>query len=184
MQIRSYSTEGIRADARTSGPVMSYDKLSDAAAAAVVWALIADAAKENKDAARSWLTERMGPELLAAKAIANGNDVGRVTWVEGKPKPVVTDAYAFLNFVARHYPTEIIRTVNPAFQKALLGNATVVDDALIDSNGVPIPGVEIRTPDPYVSVRKDPAARAVVESLLGSGQLGLDGITQPQIEAP
>lgn len=160
-----------------------YEKLSDAAAAAVVWSLISEVAGERKDEARKWLADHMGPEALAAKAIANGNDIGKASWVEVKPKPVVTDAYAFLNFVARHYPTEIIRTVNPAFQKALLGNATVVDDALIDSNGVPIPDVEIRTPDPYVSVRKDPSARAVVESLLGSGQLGLDGITQPELEA-
>lgn len=160
-----------------------YEKLSDAAAVAVVYGLISDVAKERKDQARSWLTSRMGPETLAAKAIANGNDVGRVTWVEGKPKPVVTNPVLFMEFVCEHYPDEIIRTVNSAFQKALLTNATVVDDALIDSNGVPIPGVEIRTPDPYVSVRKSDAARAVVESLLGSGQLGLDGITQPQLKA-
>lgn len=160
-----------------------YAKISDAAAEAVVYALISEVAGERKDEARKWLAEHMGPEALAAKAIANGNDIGKASWVEGKPKPAVTNPSMFFAFVAEHYPDEIISQVNPAFQKALLGSATVVDGVLIDSNGVPIPGVEIRTPAAYVSVRKSDAAREVVEQLLDGGRLSLDGITQAQIEA-
>lgn len=162
---------------------MSYEKLSDAAAAAVVWSLISDVAAERKDEARKWLAEHMGPEALAAKAIANGNDIGKASWVEGKPKPVVTNPVVFIEWVCEHYPDEIVRAVNPAFQKAILTKATVVEGTVIDGNGVPIPGVEIRTPAAYVSVRKSDAAREVVEQLLDGGQLSLDGITQPELEA-
>lgn len=160
-----------------------WDRISDAAAAAVVWSLISEVAGERKDEARKWLADHMGPEALAAKAIANGNDIGKASWVEGKPKPVVTNPNVFLTFVAEHYPDEITRVVNPAFQKALLAKATVVDGTVIDGNGVPIPGVEVRTPAAYVSVRKSDAAREVVEQLLDGGRLSLDGITQPELEA-
>ncbi|KZS63063.1 hypothetical protein PJN91_17210 [Mycobacterium kansasii] len=160
------------------------EKLSDIAAQAVVWALIADVAKEHKDAARARLTELMGADAAAVKAVANGADIGRATWVEGKPKPAVVDAAAFAAFVAEHYPTEVITTVNPAFQRALLTKAQVVAGSVVlDSNGVPIAGVELRASDPYVSVRKTDEARATVETLLGGGYLTLDGITQPELEA-
>ncbi|OBH08940.1 hypothetical protein [Mycobacterium sp. E1747] len=162
---------------------MSYEKLSDAAAAAVVWSLISDVAAERKDEARKWLAEHMGPEALAAKAIANGSDIGKASWVEGKPKPVVANPVLFTEFVCEHYPDELIRMVNPAFQKQLLTKATVVEGVLIDGNGVPIPGVQIRQSEPYVSVRKSDAAREVVDQLLDGGRLSLDGITQPELEA-
>lgn len=111
------------------------------------------------------------------------NTPGTVSWDKlSKPKPVVTDEYAFLNFVARHYPAEIVKTVNSAFQRALFASASVIDGTLIDNQGVPIPGVELRTPDPYVAVRKSDSARAVVEALLDGGQLRLDGIAQPKLE--
>lgn len=157
---------------------MSDRKLSDVAAEAVVWSLVADVAKERKDAARTELTHRMGPEAIAVKAVANGTDVGRASWVEGKPKPVVTNERAFLAFVQEHYPTEIVATVNSAFQKSLFTHASVVDGMVIDRNGVPIPGVEYRTSEPYVAVRKSAEARATVDALLGSGQLQLGGLAE------
>lgn len=162
---------------------MSELKLSDVAAEAVVWGLIESVAKDRKDTAREWLAQHMGPEALAAKAIANGNDIGKASWVEGKPKPVVTNPVLFTEFVCEHYPDELVRMVNPAFQKALLAKATLVDGVLIDGNGVPIPGVQVRQPEPYVSVRKSDSAREVVEQLLNGGRLSLNGITQPELEA-
>lgn len=159
-----------------------YEKLSDAAAEAVVFALVADWATEHKDAARAWLLKHMGPDAAAVKAVANGQDVGRATWVEGKPKPVIIDNWAFFKFVEEHYPDEIVSSVNPAFQKAILTNSTVVDGTLIDRNGLPVPGVEFRIPNPYVAVKKADSARELVETLLDRGQLRLNGITQ--LEGP
>lgn len=153
-------------------------KPSDVAAQAVIWALIADAAKDHKDAARAWLTKHMGADAAAVKAIANGTDVGRASWVEGKPKPVVTDERAFLAFVTEHYPDNTITTVNPAFKQTLFSKATIVDGTIIDSHGVPIPGVEYRASEPYVAVRKSAEARATVDALLSSGQLQLGGLAE------
>lgn len=154
-------------------------KPSDVAGHAVIWALIADLAKENKDAARAWLSHHMGADAAAVKAIAaNGTDVGRASWVEGKPKPVVTDERAFLAFVQEHYPTETLTVVNPAFQRQLFSNLTLIDGTVLDSNGVPVPGVEYRAPEPYVAVRKSAEARATVDALLSTGQLQLGGLAE------
>lgn len=153
-------------------------RLSNLAAEAVIWALICDVAKEHKDHLRAVLTSRMGSDAAAVKAIANGTNVGRATWVEGKPKPVVTDERAFLAFVTEHYPDNTLTTVNPAFKQTLFSKATIVDGTIIDSNGVQIPGVEYRASEPYVSVRKSAEARATVDALLSSGQLQLGGLAE------
>lgn len=157
---------------------MSGEKLSDIAAEAVMWGLIESVAKERKDTAREQLKLRMGAETLAVKALANGTDVGRASWVEGKPKPVVTNERSFLAFVKEHYPTETLTVVNPAFQRQLFSNLTVIDGKVLDSHGVPVPGVEYRTSEPYVAVRKSAEARATVDALLSSGQLQLGGLAE------
>lgn len=158
-------------------------KPSDIAAQAVVWSLIADVAKEHKDEARAWLTNNMGPDMAAVKAVANGETIGRATWIESKPTVVVQLPSAFLQYVSDKHPDEVVRTVNPVFQKALLDGLTIVDGTVIDRDGEPVPGVVVRESAPYVSVRKSPEARAAVEELLSGGRLALDGIRQPELEA-
>lgn len=157
---------------------MSWERLSDAAAEAVLWSILADVAKERKDAARAWLTNRMGADAAAVKAIANGQNVGRANWVDGRETLAVTDAEKFTEYVAQHHPGELVVTVNTAFQKALLSNLKIVDGQPIDANGVPVPGVQLRASAPYVSIRKTDEAKATVEQLLSSGRLQLDGIKE------
>ncbi|OCB57667.1 hypothetical protein A5677_17030 [Mycobacterium malmoense] len=161
---------------------MSWERLSDAAAEATVWGLIADVAEERKDAARAWLANHMGPDAAAVKAIANGETIGRATWVEPKDSVTVTSEIQFYEYIRRKLPDALITTVNPAVRKAVLDNARIVDGQVIDRDGEPIYGVEVRGSNPYVSVKKSPAAREVVEQLLDGGRLSLDGITQPQLE--
>jgi len=160
---------------------MTERKLSDIAAEAVVFSLVADVAKTRKDEARAELASRMGAETLAVKAVANGNDIGRASWVEGKSKLAVTHPGMFTAFVAENYPDEMLTYVNPAFQTSLLSNAVVVDGTVVDAQGLPIPGVQVRQSDAYVSVRKSAEARATVEALLNSGSLRLDGIATPEL---
>lgn len=157
-------------------------RLSNLAAEAVIWALICDVAKQHKDHLREVLTSRMGSDAAAVKAVANGVTVGRATWVESKDTLAVTDQSAFMQYVGEKRPEELITTVNPAYQKALLSNLKVIDGEVIDRDGEPVPGVSLRSSAPYVSVRKSDEARATVESLLSSGRLQLDGITHPELE--
>jgi hypothetical protein len=156
-------------------------KPSDVASHAVIWSLVADVAKENKDAARAWLSQHMGPDAAAVKAVANGENIGRATWVEGKETLAVFDAAAFQEYVAENWPDELVTTVNPAFQRALLAGLKVVGDTVIDKAGEPVPGVALRESASYVSVKKSAEARATVEALLNGGHLRLEGIAYPEL---
>jgi hypothetical protein len=158
-----------------------WDRLSDAAAEAVVYALVADVAKERKDEARAWLNQQMGPDAAAVKAVANGENIGRATWVEGKENLAVVDPIAFTLYVQDNHPDEMIKTVNPAFQRAFLAGLKVVGETVIDKTGEPVPGVALRPSAPFVSVRKSDEARATVEALLNGGNLRLDGIAHPEL---
>lgn len=155
---------------------MSFEKLSDAAAAATIWSIIADVAKERKDEARAFLTGRMSDDVAAVKAIANGHNVGRANWVDGKTSVVVADVERFTDYVAAKFPTEIVKSVNSAFKSALLAKVTFVGDIAIDENGEPVPGVELREGSPYVSISKSKQAREIVEELLSAGRVGIGGL--------
>lgn len=144
-----------------------WDKPSDAAVEAAVWGLIETEAKKRKDAARSWLTSRMGPDLLAVKAHTNGTDFGRASFVEGKQEFKVTDPNLFLKFIVTHYPTEIVTAVNPAFQKRFLSELALFNDIVVDNQGVPVDGVELVEGTSYVSVSKAKDIREKVADLLG-----------------
>lgn len=161
---------------------MSWGKPSDAAAEAAVWGLIETEAKKRKDEARAWLTEQMGPDLLAVRAVANGKDVGRASWVDAKLAFKVTDLTLFLEFVKQHYPEEIVTAVNPAFQKRYLSELAQQGEAIIDNIGTVVQGVRLTQSNPYVSVTKAKDAREKVAALLAGGQVSLDGLTA--IEAP
>lgn len=152
-------------------------KPSDVAAEAAVWGLVETEAKKRKDEARAWLADRMGPDLLAVSAVANGETVGRASYVEGKTSLKVTDLAAFYAFVEERYPTEIVTAVNPAFQKKLLDELRSVGGVVINNDGEPVPGVEAVQGSSYVSVSKSKDAREKVADLLAGGRLSLDGIT-------
>lgn len=154
-----------------------WGKPSDAAAEAAVWGLIETEAKKRKDEARAWLTEQMGPDLLAVSAVVNGETVGRATYVQGKTSPLIVDEDAFLKFVEQYYPSEIVTAVNRAFKIKLLAELHQVDGGLaVDSNGVLVGGVEFCTGGSYVTVRKSQDAREKVAALLAGGGVSLDGL--------
>lgn len=162
---------------------MPEPKPSDVAAEAAVWGLVETEAKKRKDEARAWLAERMGPDLLAVSAIANGETVGRASFVQGKTTPKVTDPDAFRKFVEQYYPGEIVTAVNPAFQTKFMGEVGVVEGVVVDQNGLVVDGVEFRTGSSYVTVTKAKDAREKVAQLLAGGRLSLEGIQPDVIEA-
>jgi hypothetical protein len=153
--------------------------LSHVAAEAVVWALIADVAKERKDAARAWLADHMGADSLAVAAIAQGVTVGRASLAGGKTTLTVTDPHAFLAWVKEHHPSEILEVVNPAYKQAVTLSATNVDGTPVSPDGLVIAGCEFTAGDPYVSIRKTDEARNTVAALLAHGRISLEGVKPP-----
>lgn len=148
-------------------------ELHDAAFRAGVWQVIEQRAKELKDQAKADLAALEVGDTVAGRY--EGHTIAKATMTKGRAKLVVTDEHSFLNWVAGHHPTEIISQINPAFIKHIEGRAKEYG-APIDTLGEVIPGVELVDGEPYVTVRREKDAAAVVAQLLASGGLSLDEV--------
>jgi hypothetical protein len=151
------------------------DEMRDAAARAVVFQVLEQAAKARKDEAKAELAQLQPGDTVGAQW--DGQLLGKATMTTGRTKLVVTDERAFINWVAGHHPTEIISQINPAFVRGLEQRAREYG-APIDTLGELIPGVELQIGDCYVSVRKEKDAPFVVAQLLSGGRVALDGIKE------
>lgn len=152
-------------------------ELHDAALRAGLWTVIEARAKELKDQAKAELAALEVGDTVAGKV--DGKVLAKATRVKGRSRLVVTDEYAFLEWVGETHPSEITAQVNPSFVKALEQRAKDIGlGAVVSSDGEVVPGVEIREGDSYVTVRKDPEAPFLVAQLLSAGRLSLDGMKE------
>lgn len=159
------------------------DVLRDAALRAAVWQTIEAKAKEQKDFARQELTGIPVGETVAASW--NGELLAKASMAKGKTRMVVTSEAALLAWVQEHHPTELVVTVNKAFLSSLEARAKELGlGAVIDSQGEVIPGLEVQTGNPVVSVRKEKGGESLVAEMLAAGRITLDGVdTTPAIES-
>jgi hypothetical protein len=148
--------------------------LRDAAARAAVWQVIEQAAKARKDEAKAELLALEQGDTIAGKV--NGQVVGKASWSKGRTKLVVVDERALLAWLRRRHANEIVEAPNPAYLKAL--ETSAFDGAAIDSMGEAVPGVELQTSDPYLTVRREKEAEQIVAGLLAHGRIELDGIRE------
>lgn len=153
------------------------DSLRDAALRAAVWQTIEARAKELKDEARAELAAIPVGETVAAKW--DGRLLAKASLAKGKTKLVVTDETKLLEWVKDNHPTELVTTVNKAYLSSLEARAKELG---IDAAGDVIPGVEIVTGEPTVTVRKEKDGLAIVADLLGAGRVSLDGLNTKAIE--
>lgn len=149
------------------------DRMREAAARAVVYQIVEQAAKARKDEAKAELAELEPGDGISARL--NGVAIGKATMTAGRQKLTVTDELALVEWVRRNHPTEIVESVNPAYLKVLEASGKALG-AVIDDQGEVVPGVEITVGEAFVSVRKDKDAPFVVAELLSTGRLSLDGI--------
>ncbi len=147
----------------------------DAAAEAVVWALIASVAEENKKQARDYLVAHLNAEnSRGVDAVANGQVIGSVT--RSKPAEVVDvdDMPAFMDYVAQHHPD--LLSIHYLAKSTLLRKLKEVDGAFVDPEGVVVPGISKRMSTGSVRVNPDSNAREVVRGLLAHARISLEGI--------
>lgn len=149
--------------------------MRDTAARAVVYQIIEQAAKARKDEARAELSALEPGDTLAAKW--DGQLLGKATMTAGRTRLVVTDEAALLEWLQKNHPTEIVISPNPVFMRVLEQRARDAG-APIDGMGELVPGVELQSGDPYVSVRKAPDAPFVVAQLLSAGRIALEGLKE------
>ena len=149
------------------------DSVREAAARAVVFQIVEQAAKARKDEAKAELAGLEPGDGVSARL--NGVVIGKATMTSGRQKLTVTDERALVEWVRRNHPTEIVESVNPAYLKVLEAAGKSLG-AVVDDQGEVVPGVEITVGEAFVSVRKDKDAPFVVAELLSTGRLSLDGI--------
>lgn len=149
----------------------------DAAAEAVVYALIEDVAKERKEEARNWVANHLREDSSkGVDAIANGKIIGSVTRSKDSTKLDVNDHAAFLEYAISHQPHLI--TVDWRAKEAFLKTLKEVEEQWVDRDGVIVPGVWHRPSRGSVRVNKDPEARDIVRELLSTGRVSIDGLKE------
>ena len=63
----------------------------------------------------------------------------------------MVDEAAFVAYVLLRHPTKVTITVDPPFRRVLLPHLEAVDGTVIDDDGEPVPGVELRPSRPHGS---------------------------------
>lgn len=155
--------------------------LHDSALRAGFWGYIENRAKALKDAARQELRALPFGDSKAAKV--DGQILCKASWTKGRQSVVVSDTAALLEWVKANHPTEVVvtETVNEAYVKTF----KAVDGIVIDGQGEPVPGMEVKASEPTITVRSEKDAPFLVAQLLSSGAVTLDGnVTEPAAIEP
>ncbi len=130
---------------------------------------VADEIRKIGDAAKSELLGLMaegGSERVRVSA-EDGTNFGTVTMTAGRASARVCDPQALVEWVARRHPEYVVQAVAEGFLDRLLAHAARVGDP-VDEQGELVPGVEVVTGQPYLTVRPTPAARERASRLLDS----------------
>lgn len=149
--------------------------MRSAAARAVVFQVLEQAAKKHKDEAKAELAQLEAGDTIAGKW--GDQLLGKATMTTGRTKLVVTDEKKLVEWLQWHHPEEIVLSANPAWLRQIEERARGLGQP-VDSGGELVPGVELTQGEPYVSVRKAPDAPFVVAQLLSSGRVALEGLKE------
>lgn len=107
----------------------------------------------------------------------DGTDVGTVSVTKGRTSLQITDSAAFMEWVRENSPhnlftPEPVEQVRPAFTKALIAGAKVIDGLIVDTEtGEVVPGLAQKTGDPYVSVKISDDQLDAIYAALADGRL-------------
>lgn len=151
------------------------DHMRDAAARAVVFQVLEQAAKKHKDEAKAELAQLEPGDTIAGKW--GDQLLGKATMTTGRTKLVITDEQKLVEWLQWHHPEEIVLSANPAWLRQIEERARGLGQP-VDSAGELVPGVDLVQGEPYVSVRKDKDAPFLVSQLLSGGRIQLDGIKE------
>jgi hypothetical protein len=89
------------------------DRMRDAAARAIVFQVLEQAAKARKDEAKAELAQMEPGDTIAGKW--DGQLLGKATMTTGRTKLIVTDEQKLLEWLQYNQPDEIVMSINPAY---------------------------------------------------------------------
>lgn len=121
-------------------------------------------------------------------ALPDGTPIGTVSLTNADAKPTIdVDEAGLLAFVELTAPGEIIRTINPAFDKAVRRRLTILDDKVIDrATGEVVSWATVVPANPHVknfSVRLGDEGREAVKAALSDGRISVRDALALAVEA-
>lgn len=138
--------------------------------------LIGDVLKEEAEQARKStleLMDQLGVERVRVTD-ESGANLGAVTIAAGRTSVRVVDEQAFVAWVRRNHPSELVQVVRDTFREKVFASAKAKaepgDSTAVGPDGEVVPGLEVVHGTPYVTARPTAEARERMRDLLrGSG---------------
>lgn len=146
---------------------------------AIVVRVFAEEVDRVVRALREGLEGMLAPNEKLAAELPDGTVIGTVARSKPRSRPSVVDPAALLAWVEKNRPEEIVRSVNPAYLRALEAQARKHGAAFNTETGEIIPGIEMTTGSPSYLPSASEEGREVVLSrfaeLIRGGVLALPG---------
>lgn len=147
-----------------------------AAVDAVVWGVVADAAKDGIRGAKGVMADMLPGDSFAA--VVGDTVLGRALMAKGRRSIHIHDSAAFLSWAMQRHPEEVESVVRASFVNTL----KIAGGMVIDRDGDIVPGAEVRTGNPTITITKTPDAEQFVRDLIERG-MSLDGPAVKALES-
>lgn len=161
----------------------------DTALALAITTVIADVAKDQKEALRAELLaslEELGVDAVRAE-LPGEIRVAKTSIVAPSRKPFVADESSLVDYVAINNPQEVVQRVRDSFKRVFLERLVEGPngEAVDPDTGEIVPGVLFSASAPYVSTRFDKGGREAVVDAIRSGvvSFALPSNTAGELEA-
>ena len=126
------------------------------------------------------LMEGLGVRSLTAK-LPDGTGVATLTRAGGKTAPRITSPAKFLAWVQEAHPAEVEPVVRDGYRTSLLAAMAKAGRPVDPATGEAVPGVEMATGSPYVSVKfasGDVPGRELVRRAWRDGAISLPSLLE------
>lgn len=144
--------------------------------------LMADVVKEHRDRLREEIAEefkKIGAD--SSKVKIGDTTIGKISLIEQKPKIYVANEQAFLQWVIKNHPQEVLQQVRESFQKFVLDMVTYTEDGktfLFPDSGEVVEGLGVRNGSSYVSTRFEKNGREILTDALRSGKVKYEMLSE------
>lgn len=143
---------------------------------------VSERLKEAKDDAEAAF--RATGTTQAKPALPDGTQVATATLAGGGGKSAsITSEAAFIAWVAKNHPGEIVQSVRDNYRKKILDAAKAAGKPIDPATGEMVPGITVGPSSPYVSLRfKAGGKEAVVEAWRAGELKGIELVPPAAIE--
>jgi hypothetical protein len=159
--------------------------LTDAAARCAVLKTLTDTVKAAYEDSRKVVHELMVEQGAERVSAAIGEQkIAQIVLTEPKPSiSLIEDD--FLDWVTLSYDHELVHTVRSSFKAAILARLVAVDGQVVDTKtGAVVEWARVNpASERYTTTKLNPGGREAILAAWHAGDISLDALSQPEIEA-